>query len=750
VHRIRRTSITLLVVLVVFLSANPFTSIPAHSQQPIALADACAEITQLAAASPYHIGVVVQDLASGERCDVNSHEEFRSASLYKLIILTAAYQQIKDGTFALDEYILIEPRHSIDDPPGARNLETIRRNSAESVRRMIQISSNADSLALRDRLGVATVDGTPSSIGMESTRLGTEFITTPDDITTYFEQLYRYELVSPVSSEAMLQLLLGQEINNLIPGALPVGIPIAHKTGLLSKNLNDAGIVYAAGGDYILTILIKHSSSISNATTLIHQITRIAHQPFSFASIAEPLLSTSTIDSETSPVVDPAILAEPLLSTSTVDSETSPIVDPAILAEPLLSNSGISPAVAPAVLAAMEASRRAIAEGSGSPNLLKNPASTGQPPADNNESTLSFLPGRPLWGTALSTLFFGIFSTLLVMFSYQPMLRWLQVQAYNHGAVNSVTGWRERNPIMRLGSRQSEDQEAILTNSDTFEDGATVIPASTTEVAAQPVIPSPRLDRLTQFFGEQKRLLESIQQEQQQELHPFELLLERQSQTQQQLLANLEVRLQPLNEYADAEEANLDNLATSMKSHGQDFIQSLTSEYLETQRHRVSETRDEIDEQAIALRRYGEEQRKSVELALARFDDDLTALELNLDGQRKLFMRMIADMRSDSFGSIMSFLEAREASVAELAAAGITDYGKLAQTSQSLRDDLDPIISQSVHNQAVLEATITADTKLLTVSSFGPRALPEIAPSADALTKLEAGEQTEKTIGRIS
>ncbi|MBT5774414.1 MAG: hypothetical protein HOH95_08555 [Dehalococcoidia bacterium] len=707
-HRIRRTPTTLLVVLAVFLSANLLTSTPAHSQQPIALADVCADISQIAATSPYRVGVVVQDLASGERCNVNPNEEFRSASLYKLVVLAAAYQQIEDGTFALDEGIFIEPRHAIDDPPELRNLETVIRNAGESVRLMIQASANSDSLALRDRLGVDAVDGTPLLIGMESTRLGTEFVTTPDDIATYFEQLYRDELVNPEASEAMRQLLLGQSLNDLIPSALPAGIPVAHKTGTLQDNLHDAGIVYAPGGDYTLTILVEHSGSLSSASTLIHQITGLAHQPF--ASVAEPLLNGSLVDSEA------------------------------------------APAVAPAVLAGIEAGRRAITDGSSTTDLGETPASTGQNPTDNNGSPLSFLPGIPLGGSVLSALLLGSLATLLGVFSYQPVLQRLRAQTYNRGAVNAVTGGGEGIASMRLGSRKAEDQEAIMANSDMFDDGGAVIPASNsiTEVGAPPVMPSPRLDRLAQFFGAQQHLLESIQQEHQQEMHPLEVLLERQSQTQQQLLANLESRLRPLNEYADGEEANLDALEQRMSAQGPDFIQRSFSEYLETQRRRISETRDQIDEQRLPLLRYGEEQRDSVEIALARFDADVEALELNLAEQRKLLMRMVDGMRSDSFVAVKSFLEAREASMAELAASGTTDPGEIANTAQNLRDAVDSMASQSVHIQAVLEATDTSDEDLMASSQVGPRALPSLATFDDALAELEAAEQTADTLSEIA
>ena len=713
VHRIRRTPTTLLVVLAVFLSANLLTATPAHSQQPISLANVCSDISQLAASSPYRVGVVVQDLQSGERCNLNANEEFRSASLYKLVVLAVVYQQIEDGTFALDEGIFIEPRHAIDDPPELRNLETIIRNAGESVRLMIQASANSDSLALRDRLGVDTVDtvdATPALLGMESTRLGTEFVTSPDDIATYFEQLYRDELVSPEASEAMRQLLLGQALNDLIPSALPAGIPVAHKTGLLPDNLHDAGIVYAPGGNYTLTILVEHPASLSNATQLIHQITRLAHQPFAYAAVAEPLLNGGLVDSET------------------------------------------APAVAPAVLAGIEAGQRAITDGSSATDLGENPASTGQNPADNSGSPLSFLADLPLGGSVLSALLLGSLATLLGVFSYQPVLRRLQAQTYNRGAVNAVTGGGEGLASMRLGSRKAEDQEAIMANSETFDDGAAVIPASNsmTEVGAPPVMPSPRLDRLAQFFGAQQHLLESIRQEHQQEMHPLEVLLERQSQTQQQLLANLESRLRPLNEYADGEEANLDALEQRMSAQGPDFIQRSFSEYLETQRRRISETRDQIDEQRLPLLRYGEEQRDSVEIALARFDADVEALELNLAEQRKLLMRMVDGMRSDSFVAVKSFLEAREASMAELAASGTTDPGEIANTAQNLRDAVDSMASQSVHIQAVLEATDTADEELMASSPVGPRALPALDTFDDALAELEAAEQTADAIGEIA
>jgi beta-lactamase class A len=694
------TPLPLLALLITLVSSNLFTTTPAHAQQPVALTDVCTEITRLVDASSFRVGVVLQDLGSGETCRLSANEQFRSASLYKLVVLAAAYQQVEDGDFAFDEGIFVEPRHAIDDPPELRIEDTIIRNAGEAVRLMIQASANADALALRDRLGVDEVDGFPPTIGMESTRLGTEYVTTADDIASYFQQLYAGELVSPEASNAMRDLLLGQALNDLIPGALPANTPIAHKTGLLSDHLHDAGIIYAPGGDYSLTILIQHDGSLEDATQLIHDITRLAHQPFAFAPVAEPIVSGALTEAET------------------------------------------APAVAPAVIAGIEAGRQSADAGNAS-NLGEDPATTAANPAQQPGVTLPLFGDLPVGTNTLSALALGILATLLGVFSYQTGLRTLRSWTYNRGAVNTRNGVGEGVATMRLGNRKEQIQDEVV-----VEEGAAIVPASSsmTEVGAPPVMPSPRLERLAQFFSAQQHLLESIRHEHEEEMHPLETLLQRQGQTQQQLLANLEARLRPLNEYADGEEANLDALEQRMSAQGPDFIQRSFSEYLEAQRLRIAETRDQIDEQRLPLLRYGDEQRDSVEIALARFDADVEALELNLAEQRKLLMRMVDGMRSDSFVAVKHFLEAREASIAELAAAGITDPGEIANSAQNLRDAVDAMASQSVHIQAVLEATDTSDEELMASAPAGPRALPALNSFDDALAELEAVEATAEEI----
>lgn len=677
-----------------------------HAQTDSRFDEMCAAIAALDGRDSVRLGLVVQDLETGQRCDVRADESFRSASLYKLVVLAEAQRQISLGQLSLDDLLFIEPRHAIDDPPALRPAFAFERPMEEAIRLMIQSSTNSDALALLERLGEPAVEALASTLGMESTRLGEEFVTTPDDIASYFAALDRGEIVDATASEAMLDLLRGQLLNDLIPSVLSPEIEVAHKTGTLSDFLHDAGIVYAPAGRYTLVAMSQHPFNESNATALLREVSAEVYGLYALAPGAEPLVGTDAQRQE--------------------------------------SAAGI----ANGVIAGFEAGRDAVAGPETASGDAAPPSQLTAAEAPGDPNSGFDLPGISTLGSreaAVGAIALSGIAALLGVFTYGMRLRRSRGAVYNRGAVNAVAGGGERRARMRLGIRKSEQEDEQIVEEETA-----MVPASASiaEIEAQPVLPSPRLERMAEFFASQQHLLESIRQQYEDEMQPLNALLARQSYTQQRLLANLENRLRPLNEYADGEEANLDALEQRMLEQGPDFIQRSFSEYLETQRHRIAETRDQIDDQRLPLLAYGEEQRDAVEVSLSRFDADIEALELNIAEQRKLLMRMLDAMRSDSFVAVKQFLEARELTMSELADTGITDPGQIGQSVQNLRAAVDAMASQSVHIQSVLEATDNADERLVdSAPGSGPYPLPELASFEDALAELEAVEAEETVAG---
>jgi hypothetical protein len=222
------------------------------------------------------------------------------------------------------------------------------------------------------------------------------------------------------------------------------------------------------------------------------------------------------------------------------------------------------------------------------------------------------------------------------------------------------------------------------------------------------------------------------------EMEPLHDLIVTQAKAMQTLLESLEERLRPLNEYADGEEANLEALEDRIKSGGQDHVARSFSQYLEEQRRRIGETRDQIDRQRMPFLEFGEAQRETVETALSRFDSDIEALESNLAEQRRVMMRMLDAMRSETFGAVKDYLSGRQQALADLAQSGSTDPTEIGRAGAQLRREMEALAGKSDYVRALLQQAEGAD-RALADSAPSPRALRE-EPAPAPVSHEETGE----------
>ncbi len=648
---------------------------PAPRAHAATLDELCTHVAQQAGRAPVKMAVVVVDLASGQQCDVNGQQPFQTASLYKLVVLAEAYEQQAAHTFSFEEPLTIEPRHSVDNPPEFQLTVPIQTTTGAAMHAMIQISDNAAAAALRERLGYDAVAAEPAHLGMTHTSLGDTFVTTPDDIAYFFERLYAGAIVDPQSSSAMLQVLRGQEENDLIPAALPAGIAVAHKTGELNEVLHDAGIVYAPAGDFVLVTMTENGGDYSGSVDAIHAMSKLVFNAYSGS-------------------------APPTRSVAAGGGRTAR-------------------AAAPAAAGGSVARAQLVANG---------PAASVVQVAQARPAPLVFIAssGSPWWQPDAPEV---VILALAAMVLVPAMMFGRRAIAVRRGRLSEAFADAVSRPQpaegdlrMRFGTR-SRDEE--LDQMDMPEEAAPAVGMDAGMSDAQPLLPSRRLQRIVDLFRSHTELLDGMRVQFQEELQPLNELLARQGSTMQQVLYNLEERLRPLNEYADSEESNLEALERRMRESGSDFVARSFSEYVQQQRKRISETRQQIEQQRTPFTQYSEDQRDAVEIALARFDDDVEALELNLVEQRKIMIRMLDSMRSDSFAAVKEFLQNREEVMAEMATSGMTDPGEIGRSVQALRQSIEALARESAHIQSVLQTTDEADRRLSRAGgTAGPRAFP--------------------------
>lgn len=230
---------------------------------------------------PGTFGIYVASLSHDEKFGYNDDLAFPSASLYKLVVIAAVYQEIEEGNMSPDDTVS-DSKDNLDSMLGGGEYGyenytgDISFSVDEALSRIASFSDNYSALLLVERVrSLATgqagdlvnqtnqdktsrdpVQNEAYRLGMNNTDFSNPIVTTtPADIAHYFQLLYQGEVVSVKSSQAIVDLLTKAQSKDRIPAKLPEGLQIAHKTGELDRVRHDAGIVFLEGNPYVLVLM---------------------------------------------------------------------------------------------------------------------------------------------------------------------------------------------------------------------------------------------------------------------------------------------------------------------------------------------------------------------------------------------------------------------------------------------------------------------------------------------------------------
>lgn len=215
------------------------------------------EILGRLASLPGDIGFYYKDLISGESYGYRENDMFQAASVIKLPIYAVVMKLWAEGKLDLYEKILCRDEDKLP-PCGALYFFTgdVELDINTLCGLMISISDNAATNLLIKRLGLDFLNEQFKLIGLKDTHLerylfdaeasakGLENRIVPAEIGALLESIYRHSFINVEVSRRMEKLLLEQQINHKIPGYLPEGTPVAHKTGEDDGITNDVGVVY--------------------------------------------------------------------------------------------------------------------------------------------------------------------------------------------------------------------------------------------------------------------------------------------------------------------------------------------------------------------------------------------------------------------------------------------------------------------------------------------------------------------------
>ena len=227
--------------------------------------------------------VAFKDLQSGKGFRLNDHMVYHAASTMKTPVMIEVYRQAAAGKFSMTDRIELknEFKSIVDgssyslDP--ADDSETglykhigEQRTIDSLLYQMIIVSSNLATNLIIQKVGAENVTeymrrlGAKDILVLRGVEDGKAFekelnnTTTANDLLIIFEKIAKGKAVSDTASKAMINILLDQRFNEIIPALLPPGVKVAHKTGSITHVHHDSGIVMLPDGrKYVLVLLSK-------------------------------------------------------------------------------------------------------------------------------------------------------------------------------------------------------------------------------------------------------------------------------------------------------------------------------------------------------------------------------------------------------------------------------------------------------------------------------------------------------------
>ena len=215
------------------------------------------EILSRLGSLPGDIGFYYKDLSTGESFGYRENDMFQAASVIKLPIYAVVMKLWAEGKLSLSEKLLCREEDKLP-PCGALYFFTgdVEVDINTLCGLMITISDNTATNLLINRLGIDFLNEQFREIGLKDTHIerllfdaegsakGLENKIVPAEVGQLLERIYRRSFINEDVSRRMEKVLLEQQINHKIPGYLPEGTPVAHKTGEDDGITNDVGVVY--------------------------------------------------------------------------------------------------------------------------------------------------------------------------------------------------------------------------------------------------------------------------------------------------------------------------------------------------------------------------------------------------------------------------------------------------------------------------------------------------------------------------
>lgn len=224
------------------------------------------------------VGVYIKELKTGKIVAINADTVFPTASIIKVPILVGVIDKIEKGELNYDSAQIYRDSllYAGEDILGSfKDGEKIYLKKV--IMLMLTMSDNTASLWLQKLAGTGTrINAILDSLGFQNTRVNSRTPgrennrsiygwgqTTPKEIATLFEMIYRNRLFSPAACDQMMRSLSRNYWNEHALSQIPPYIQVFSKNGAVDEVRSEVLLVNAPHNPYIFCLFTKNNKDQS-------------------------------------------------------------------------------------------------------------------------------------------------------------------------------------------------------------------------------------------------------------------------------------------------------------------------------------------------------------------------------------------------------------------------------------------------------------------------------------------------------
>ncbi len=247
------------------------------------------------------VAVAIRDTHTQTTLDILPDRPFHAASTMKVPVQIEAWRKVRDTGLSLDSTLEVKNSfrsivdgtlYRIEEDSDDAIYEQLgeRMMISDLIYQMITVSSNLATNLLIDFLGSESIQKTVDSLGapgmqvlrgvedLKAFELGLSNSATARSLATLMEAIQQGKAINASADSNMVEVLLDQAFNEMIPAGLPSDVQVAHKTGQITRIHHDAAIIYPPNSPpYVLIILIEGLEDDAESAALGANIARTTH-----------------------------------------------------------------------------------------------------------------------------------------------------------------------------------------------------------------------------------------------------------------------------------------------------------------------------------------------------------------------------------------------------------------------------------------------------------------------------------------